>query len=65
MVKRAFFDSKILIMTDSFYFVKYTPFPLPPHSITHRSTFLAAKPSNTFGKAIEKVLDGFVKNGGI
>jgi hypothetical protein len=26
---------------------------------------LAAKPSNTFGKAIEKVLDGFVKNGGI
>jgi len=26
--------------------------------------FLAAKPSDTFWKAIEKVLDGFVKNGG-
>ena len=25
---------------------------------------LATKPSDTFWKAIEKVLDGFVKNGG-
>ena len=25
--------------------------------------FLATKPSNTFLKALEKVLDGFVKNG--
>ena len=28
-------------------------------------TFLATKPSNTFLKAMEKVLEGLVKNGGI
>jgi len=29
---------------------------------SHADVFLAAKPSNTFLKAIEKVLEGFVKN---
>ena len=36
-----------------------------PKTQLNADAFLAGKPSNTFLKAIEKVLDGFVKNGGV
>ncbi len=33
-------------------------------TILHADGFLAGKPSNTFLEAMEKVLEGLVKNGG-
>jgi hypothetical protein len=37
---------------------------LPSQSFTQADVFLATKPSDTFWKATEKVLEGFVKTGG-
>jgi G:T/U-mismatch repair DNA glycosylase len=36
---------------------------LPSPSFTQADAFFATKPRNTFWKAIEKVLEGFVKTG--
>ena len=53
---------------DEFWFINtkmYGTMEKNVRNLVHADGILAGKPSNTFLKAIEKVLDGFVKNGGV